>query len=454
MQSTGLNISELLKALKVRKQNILKNADFINTFTNLKDKIMKRIFFISLILLISFSGINAQEFAEWRGKDRTGVYNETGLQKKWKEKGPDLIWSNDSIHNGYSSVVIAHNTIYTTGRDDTLDVLIALDMKGQIKWQTAFGRAWDNSYNESRATPTIEGKNIYISSGFGDVACIDAISGKIKWKLKASEKFEGTYGRWGLSESLLLVDDKVIYTPGGKKTTIIALDKKNGETIWQSKSIGDDPSYTSPLLIERKGKKQIVTTTKNYIIGVNPEDGTIVWKFDFGKYAGGKRPYNNQTNTPLYYKGKIFVSSGYDHKAVMLNLAKDASSVSIAWIDSTLDIHHGGAVRIGKYIYGANWHHNRMGHWACLNWETGAVMYETEWENKGSIISADGMLYCFEEKRGNIALVKADPKKFEVISSFKVPLGTGPYWAHPMIKNGILYIRHGKAIMAYDIKTK
>lgn len=309
-------------------------------------------------------------------------------------------------------------------------------------------------YNESRATPTIENKNIYVSSGLGDVACIDAISGTIRWKLKASEKFEGAYGRWGLSESLLLVNDKVIYTPGGNKTTIVALNKENGETIWQSKSLGDAPSYTSPLLIEIKGKKQIVTTTKNYIIGVNPKNGEIVWKFDFGKYAGGKRPYNNQTNTPLYHKGKIFVSSGYDHKSIMLNLLDNASSVSVAWVDSTIDIHHGGAVRIDGYIYGANWEHNRMGRWVCMNWETGKIMYEAEWKNKGSIISADGMLYCFEEKGGNIALVKVDPEKFEVISSFKAPLGTVPYWAHPAIKNGILYVRHGKALMAYDIKEK
>ncbi len=403
-------------------------------------------------LLFSFSIAISQELVEWRGNGRTGVYNESGLQKRWNENGPELIWYSDSIPIGYSSVVVAHNTVYTTGRKDSVDVLIALDMTGKIKWQTTYGRAWDNSYNESRCTPTIEGRNVFVSSGLGDIARLDAISGEIKWQVKASEKFEGTYGRWGLSESILIVDDKVIFTPGGNITTMVALNKDTGETIWQSKSIEDDPSYTSPLLIERNGKNQIVTTTNNYIIGVNPENGKIGWKFDFGKYAGGKRPYNNQTNTPLYHDGGIFVSSGYDHHCVMLELSEDALSVSLAWVDSTLDIHHGGAVKISNYIYGANWEHNRMGNWVCLKWDDGKVMYEEEWENKGSIISADGMLYCFEEKNGNIALVEANPEKFEVISSFKVPMGSGPYWAHPVIKNGILYIRHGEIVMAYDIK--
>jgi len=137
----------------------------------------------------------------------------------------------------------------------------------------------------------------------------------------------------------------------------------------------------------------------------------------------------------------------------MLDLSEDASSVKLAYVDSLLDVHHGGAVRLGDYVYGANWEHNRMGKWICLEWETGKPMYETEWENKGSIISAEGMLYCYDEKGGNIALAKASPKGFEVISTFKVPLGKGPHWSHLVIKDGVLYVRHEDALMAYNIKA-
>ena len=137
----------------------------------------------------------------------------------------------------------------------------------------------------------------------------------------------------------------------------------------------------------------------------------------------------------------------------MLNLSEDGQSVDIAWISSVLDVHHGGVVKIGNHIYGSNWIDNRMGNWVCLDWETGEVKYETEWINKGSVIAAEGNLYCYEEKTGNIALVKATPEKFDIISSFKVPLGTGPHWSHPLIKDGVLYIRHMDALMAYDIKA-
>ncbi|MFC2103904.1 PQQ-binding-like beta-propeller repeat protein [Bacteroidota bacterium] len=412
-----------------------------------------RRFSFTVLTLILVQITFGQNIVDWRGPGRTGVYNETGLLTEWPESGPELLWSVENIYKGYSSVSIANNTIYLTGINDNNDVLIALDMQGNIKWQTAYGRAWDGSYAESRCTPTIENDKVYVSSGLGDITCLNAFSGKIIWAVKASEIFEGAYGRWGLAESLLILNDKVFFTPGGNKTTILAFNKLTGELIWQSESINDDPSYVSPLIINRNGKKLIVTVTANYVIGVLPVNGKILWKFDYGSLIdeGGR---NNQTNTPLYYDGKIFVTSGYNHKCLMLNLSEDAESVSKAWVNSLLDVHHGGVVKVSNYIYGSNWQDNRMGNWICLDWNTGELKYDFKWINKGSIISAEGKLYCYEEKSGNIALVNATPEKFDIISSFKIPPRTGPYWSHPVIKDGILYIRNMDALMAFDIKLK
>lgn len=411
---------------------------------------MKTNLFLLLIFLSSIT--YSQEIIDWRGPNRTGVYNETDLLDVWPKNGPELLWSLEDIYTGYSSVSVANNSIYLTGRNESTDVLIAMDMSGKIEWKTPYGRAWNGSYNESRSTPTIENNKIYVSSGLGDLACIDANIGEIIWSVKASDELGGTFGRWGISESLLIVDDKLIFTPGGNQTTIVAYNKLTGELIWKSESINDDPSYVSPLLISRNNKNIIVTVTNNYIIGVLAKTGEILWKFDFGEQIQNNGR-NNQTNTPLYHEGQLFVTSGYNHNSVMLNLSDDAKSVSLAWVDSTLDVHHGGVVLVEGHIYGANWHHNRMGNWVCLDWNTGKVKYNEEWLNKGSIISADGKLYCYEEKSGNIALVEANPKEFKVISSFKVPFGNGPHWSHPVIKNGVLYIRHMDALMAYSISS-
>jgi len=412
--------------------------------------VMKQRKFLISILVISNTFLAlAQEKSEWRGIGRTGVYNEDSLLKKWPENGPELLWFNDSVPPGFSSVAIANNTIYCTGIVGKSDVLVALDMNGKEIWRLPYGLSWDSSYPDSRYTPTVENNRIYLSSGKGEVVCIDAQKGKIIWSVNAMKEYTGVFGRWGIAESLLTDENNVFFTPGGEKTAMIALEKQTGKLVWKTESLNDNVAYTSPLMIERNGKKQIVNVLENYIFGVWPLEGKIAWKFDFGKF---KKERGNNTNTPLYYDGFLYVTSGYDHAGVKLKLADDLSSVSMIWSDTILDSHFGGAVKIGDYIYGPTWVNNTKGNWACIDWNTGKLQYETEWKNKGSIIAADGMLYIYEEKSGYVALVKADPKEFKIISSFKIERGTGPYWSHPVIHNGILYIRHGNALIAYKIK--
>lgn len=404
---------------------------------------------ISFLIAIVFTVSSySQKIIQWRGEDRTGIYDETGLLKKWPEKGPELLWHIESLPKGYSSVAISDNKMYLTGIKGKQDIAIAMDMKGKILWEKAYGRAWDRSYSDSRATPTIEGNRLYVSSGLGDISCLNTKNGDIIWSIKASEKYEGDCGYFGISESLLIVDNKVIYSPGGNETAVVAFDKITGKEIWKSKTLNDKTGYASPLLINRGGKKLIVNAFSDNIFAVNADNGDILWKYDFAKLASKRK---NSTNTPLYHNGELFVTSGYDRKCVMLSISEDGNSVKEKWTSDALDVHHGGVVHINNHIYGANWKNNSTGNWVCLDWNTGEVKYETKWQNKGSIISADGMMYCYEEKRGHIALVKPNPEKFDIVSFFKVPYGKGPHWAHPVIFNKVLYIRHANALMAYDI---
>lgn len=425
---------------------------------------MKQLILSTIILLTLINVGFCQTTSEWRGIGRTGVYNETGLLKKWPENGPQLLWSVKGLPKGNSQVAIGKNMLYLTGTKDSMEVLMAFDMKGTKLWETPYGRAWTASFPESRCTPTIDNDKIYVTSGKLDAACVDAISGKVIWAVKVNEKYEGVYGMWGKAESPIVLEDKVFFTPNGNKTTMIALDKLTGKTVWTSESVKDNASkvssnnsqfnssYVSPLLINRNGKPLIVGLTEDFVFCVSPNDGKILWKFNYGESAGSPDRWNIQVNTPLYWNGGIFVCNGYNHSSVMLDLSEDGLSVKQRWSENVLDTHIGGDVRVGSYIYGSDWENNSKGKWVCLDWNTGKVMYETDWICKGEIISADGMLYCYEEKTGNIALVKASPEKFEVISSFKVPLGSGVHWSHPVINQGILYIRHMDALMAYNIK--
>lgn len=346
--------------------------------------------------------------------------------------------------------------LYLTGIMDSTDYLLALDSSG-IRWTTPVGRAWTQSFSDSRATPTVDGKRVYASSGRGDLACVDALNGQLIWSRKASEEFGGTFGGWGISESLLVDQANVYFSPGGDQTMTIALDKYSGAVNWKSESLGDNPAYVSPVMVNHEGQAMLVNVSASFIYALDPANGDILWKFRHldvnAERATAVWPDAPQIKcvTPLYYQGEIYVTGGYDHGGMKISVPDPGEEASLVWYDSTLDVHLGGVVLLDNYIYGSNWLNNRDGNWCCIDWETGEVLYEEHWECKGSLIFADGHLYLYEERRGNVALVKPGPDGFRVISSFRVPEGSGPHWAHPSIHDGKLYIRHGNALMVYDI---
>jgi outer membrane protein assembly factor BamB len=406
-----------------------------------------------IIIAVIFSCFaNGQKISEWRPENRTGVSAETGLMKSWPAAGPTMLWSNSELASGHSQPSFGGNTIYITGNDGNDDILFALSMEGKIIWKTVIGRAWTSTNPESRATPTVEGNKVYTSSGFGDLACIDGTSGKIIWTYKASELNKGTYGTWGIAESLLIDGNKVFYSPGGPQTMTVAIDKVTGNVIWKSASLNDKPGYVSPILINYAGRKMLINVSLGHIFAVDITNGDILWKVSLEKSGDFDLI---KCTTPLYKDGMVYVTGGYDTGGMMVKIGNDGKSASVAWTDPVLDNHHGGVVLLNGYIYGSNWLNNNNGNWCCIDWKTGKKMWEEPWKCKGSIISAEGMLYIYDEKNGNVGLVKATPEKFDLISSFKVTLGkTGPFWAHPVIRNGVLYLRHTNALMAYAIKAK
>jgi outer membrane protein assembly factor BamB len=407
-----------------------------------------------IFLLVFFLSGNlfSQDVVEWRGANRTGIYPDKNLLKSWPENGPQLLVELKDIGRGYSSPVIYKNTIFVTGLKDTLDVISAYEMNGQKRWETSYGRGWAKSFPETRCTPTIENDRIYLVSGMGQVGCFDAISGKLIWRVDANIDYKGEPHRWGIAESVAISDKAVFYVTGGEETSIIALDKNSGKLIWKTKSLGGTRAYASSVIIEKAGIKLLLAQTANDLMAINIENGEIIWNFRLMNYHTGEMGKGANTNTPLFYNNEIFVTSGYDHPAIMLSLATDGRSVSLKWTNPDFDNHMGGVVKVGDYIFGSNWTGNSGGNWMCVDWNTGKTMYETFWFNKGPIISADGLLYCQEEKSGNVALVKPVPEKFDVISSFKIKQGEGPFWAHPAIYDGKLLIRHNEYLAVYSLK--
>jgi outer membrane protein assembly factor BamB len=407
---------------------------------------------LTVLFCSAFAPIVFCQLSEWRGPDRSGIYNETGLMKMWPQDGPELLWESSKMGDGYSSPTITDDAVYVTGRKDSSDVLTALTLDGKKKWETVYGKAWMTNHTGSRCTPTFYNGSIFLISGSGDIVCIGS-DGKIKWSKNHYSLYEGRPIKFGISESPIVVDNMVIASPGGKKASMVAFSIKDGKVIWEAESLSQEPQYVNPKLIEYAGKKMIVTVMGTYIFAVNTRDGKILWKLNYPEInAATGNVRMNHSITPLYRDGNILIANGYNWVALKLKLSADGNSVQKVWENRNFDPQHGGVVLLGNNLYGANHQSAPADTWVCVDWTSGKTLWTSKWYSKGSVISADGMLYLFEEKSGHIALAKPDSSKLDIVSEFQITKGEGPYWAHPVINKGRLYIRHGEVLMAYRIK--
>jgi outer membrane protein assembly factor BamB len=407
---------------------------------------------ISVLLCTFTFNIVYSQLYEWRGPGRTGIYNETGLLKKWPDGGPKLLWEAEKLGDGYSSVTVTDDAVYVTGRIDSSDVLTALTLDGKKKWETIYGKAWMTNHTGSRCTPTYYNGSIFLISGSGDIVCVGS-DGKIKWSKNHYRLYDSKPIMFGISESPLVVDNVVIASPGGKKASLVAFNINDGKVVWEAEPLNQEPQYVNPKLIEYAGKKMIVTVMGTDIFAVNAKDGKIIWKVNYvSENAATGRVMKNHAGTPTYRDGYILIANGYNWVTLKLKLSADGNSVEKVWENRGFDPQLGGVVLLGNNIFGTNHMSNPVDTWVCVDWTTGKTLWTTKWYTRGSIISADGMLYIYEEKSGHVALVKPDPSKLDIVSEFQITKGEGPFWAHPLISRGRLYVRHGNVLMVYQIK--
>jgi hypothetical protein len=405
-----------------------------------------------LITSCVFSGYS-QSVNEWRGKGRTGIYPETSLMKRWSSSGPSLIWESMEAGNGFSSVTVTDDAVYITGRKGNDDYLTSFTHSGKVKWSISYGKASDSNYPDSRSTPTYSNGKLFLVSGAGDMVCVGT-DGKINWSVNYFQKYNASAPMFGISESPVVVDNKVIGTPGGNMAAAVAFNISDGKVVWTTPPVNEGTQYVNPLVIESGGKSILVTVNKGSILGINVSDGKLLWKVNYeglNEQKGGRR---NHANTPVYSNGHLLVANGYSQVAVKLKINPDGSVPEIVWKNTDLTPHVGGAVIIGDHIFSSTHDNNSKGKWICVDWNTGKTLWINDWYNKGSVIAADGMLYIFEERSGNLGLVKPDREKLEVVNHFRITKGTGPYWAHPVISKGRLFIRHGEYLAVYDIRAK
>ncbi len=401
---------------------------------------MKTIFVFLFVALLQAS--NAQEPTKWRGVNSSGFYPVDKLLAAWPSDGPKILWSHDGLGQGFSSPVFANNKIYVNGMVDGEAVLFELDLNGKVLQQFKYGKEFvDASYRGVRSTPTIAGELAYLFNGNGKITCLNLKTGKPAWEKDFITQMDGSNIQWGYTESLLIDGDKLFCTPGGKINNVMALNRMTGATIWSCPGLGELSAYCSPILIKLTARQLLVTHTASHVVGIDATTGKLLWNSEH------PNDWAVHPNTPIYSEGKVFVFSGYGQGAEMLNLSPDGSSVTKERDVKSFDSRIGGAVLINGFIYGSG---DKDRSWQCIDWKSGEVKYSSTEMAKGVVIAANNKLIGYTEK-GELFLADANPSGLKVISKAKVTLGTEQHWAHPVIDKGILYVRHGNTLIAYQI---
>ena len=395
-------------------------------------------------LTVTVSPREPADWPQWRGPRRDGVSAETGLLKDWPASGPPLAWTATGAGEGYSSFAVANGRAFTLGARGDTEYVIAFDAAtGKRLWDVAHGRRFNNDRGDGpRATPTVEGDRLYAYGASGDLAAMAAASGNVFWKINLLEKFGGSNINWGLSESPLVLADRILVNPGAPGASIVALRKSDGSLLWKSES--DEAGYSSAVLHELGGIRQAIFFTGERALGLDVETGKLLWSYN--------QVANRTANiaTPIVRRNRVFLSSDYGTGAALLELTPVNTGIAAREVYFTRDMrnHHASSVLVREHLYGFS-----SAILTAMNFNTGQVAWRDRSVGKGSVVYADERLYLFSEG-GTVGLAEANPDAYREHGRFQLKTGNLPTWSHPVVADGKLFLRDQDRIYAYDVRAK
>jgi len=398
---------------------------------------------LALVAFFAFQvAAQSTDWPQWRGPNRDGISKETGLLKSWPANGPTLLWKAKGAGSGYSSFAVANGKLFTMGLRGDREFIIAFDVaNGKEVWASSHGGGpFRNDRGDGpRGTPTVDGDRLYALGGNGDLSCLDARNGKIIWSKNVLKEFGGSNIRWGISESPLVIGDKVLVNAGGPNASIVAMKKTDGSVIWKSQS--DEAGYSSAIPFNVNGSTQVVFFTGARAVGLDVRDGKLLW--DYAK------PSNDVANvaTPIARANRIFISSDYGTGGGVVEIKADNKAEEI-YFTKDMRNHHSSSVLVGDYLYGFS---SQI--LTAMKFDTGEIAWRDRSVGKGSLVYADGRLYCLSEN-GVVGLVEASPAGYKEVGRFRIPQDSLPTWTHPVVSGGRLFLRDQDTIYAFDVKDK
>jgi outer membrane protein assembly factor BamB len=381
------------------------------------------------------------DWPQWRGPNRDGRSAETGLLKTWPAGGPPLAWQATGIGEGYSSFATSQGRVFTLGARGNTEYVVALDAaSGKRIWETAHGTRFSNDRGDGpRGTPTVDGDRVYAFGASGDLSVLDAATGKVHWTVNVLKQYRGSNIQWGLSESPLVLSDRILVNAGG---TIVALKKTDGTAIW--KTDGDEAGYSSAVLHKIGNVSQAIYFTSSRVVGVDVESGRPLWSYS--------QVANRTANiaTPIVRGNRVFVSSDYGTGAALLELTPSGSDVTAKQVYFTRQMrnHHATSILVGDYLYGFS-----SPILTAMRFDTGDVAWQDRSVGKGSMTFADDRLYLYSEN-GVVGLAEASPTGYREHGRFELKTSRYPTWSHPVVSGGKLFLRDQGVVYAYDVRAK
>ena len=403
---------------------------------------------------------STSDWPQWRGPQRDGISQERGLLKQWPAGGPKLLWQVNDIGDGFSTPSVVGTRIYLmSNRGMQNEFAQALSTQdGKVIWTTRVGNVGNPDQNppypKARSTPTVDGDFVYVLGSDGDLACLEAKSGKIRWQKSIRKEFGGQPHDWAYAESPLVDGDVVVVTPGGAQATMVALNKKTGAVIWKSAVPDGDPAgYASAIVVQAGGRKQYVQFLSRGLVGVDAKTGQFLWRYK-EVVKGPAQAFTPVARGEYVYAGALGVGGG------LVRLKPDGGGVVAeqVYFERGLPNGFGGAVLVGDYLYGFEPGQQQM---VAVEFTTGKVRWKAESLGRASVTYADGLLYVHAWK-GDVGLVEATPEGYREKGRFTPPdqpkpERPGPYsdtaYAYPVIAGGRLYIRDLGTLWVYDIKA-
>lgn len=408
-------------------------------------------------LVLLAATLSAADWPQWRGPNRTGISQETGLLAEWPAAGPKLLWQVHDIGDGYATPIVAGSRLYVISNrgmeHESVHALAVQD--GKPIWSTRLGKVGNPDqeppYPMARSTPTLDGDRLYAMSSDGDLVCLVAATGKEVWRKNVRTDFGGVPGKWAYAESPLIDGDTLVVTPGGGAATIIALNKRTGAVIWKSAVPGADPAaYSSALAIDAAGRRQYVQFLDKGVVGVDAKTGQFLWRY--AKTSTG--PAN--IAMPTAHNGYVYSSNSRRFGGALVQLHAASGGVTAEEVYFERDVPNtlGGQVLLDGTLYGTN-----SKGLVAADFLTGKIKWSRDADGPAAILYADGHFYVHSET-GIVTLVEASPAAYKEKGRFTPPSGpkhTRPRevaWAYPVVASGRLYIRDLGVLWCFDIRAK